>query len=492
MRYRFLRAAAGNSAAAGTSGAWGMWALNVTNPKIVFDTYNDAILLDGGYNRIVSVERDGSGIKWSKDYSGLTLTHTTRGTDNPSFGGIRSGHRPLILSSNRAVCYKSGTWLYTNPYLFLYFNLYHTINLSTGAHVSTFLPNQEADFDSATSSMYLLIYGMCQDSSGNYAICYESADKWFMQGYNSSGTLQWTIAQSSTYDGYQPMVNNIGSNTLIPMIGYNKRKYCYINMSTGAKTTWRQELSASGTTSLIANTFHTLGYDSNGHIAYVNNRLAESDTSTSATQSPVITRLNASTGAVEGTSVQMTYKPESAQSNIGPEFAMDSSDNVYFMCNDRNEVNQTTPEWGPKMIKVAPDGTVEWERVLTSDYTTTSTSASCTTYDIAVSGDSDADDPFFFVTVRIRHTSPYGYSYFFAALPRDGTETTLTDGSYTFEFKALDDGNSRFAVNTYTGYSNTGTNAVTANSTQTTPTNYTSNVSSFSDSDGSTSYSAFS
>ena len=152
---------------------------------------------------------------------------------------------------------------------------------------------------------------------------------------------------------------------------------------------------------------------------------------------------------------------------------MDGSDNLYFMHRDDGESGETTSEYGPKIIKLASDGTTVWERVITSNYAGTSV---CTIYDINVSGD------LVYVTCRIRHGSPFGYDYAIFAFPTDGTTTTFSGGGKTYYFKALTDGNSRFAVNSYTHTVTTDTGTATW-STATSPGNYTAGIAASSDSD---------
>ena len=163
--------------------------------------------------------------------------------------------------------------------------------------------------------------------------------------------------------------------------------------------------------------------------------------------------------------------------------SMDSSDNLYFMHRDDSDNTQTTSEYGPKIIKIASDGSTVWERVITSDYTGTSTA---TIYDIAVSG----DDELFYVTCRIRHSSPFGFDYAVFALPTDGTATTFTAGSKTYYFKALADGNSRFAVNSYSYTVSNDTGTATW-STATSPGSYTAGIAASSDSNLSESFTEF-
>ena len=258
-----------------------------------------------------------------------------------------------------------------------------------------------------------------------------------------------------------------------------KIDFSKVNITTGAISNYNgKKLSGYNTSQTYNRDIEQLGYDSSGNISYISENVDESDGSTTPTGQHVWIRMS-STGSVVS-AYGIAYLP-SAQQQFRA--SMDSSDNLYFMHRDDSENTQTTSEYGPKIIKIASDGSTVWERVITSDYTGTSTA---TIYDIAVSG----DDELFYVTCRIRHSSPFGFDYAVFALPTDGTATTFTAGSKTYYFKALADGNSRFAVNSYSHTVSNDTGTATW-STATSPGSFTAGLGLSEDDDLTDSYTEF-
>lgn len=482
--FKKMLAVSGNSVAS-TGGAWGYLfpnysGLGLVNPRMTFDNDNESIIFFGGYNQgAASIKKDGSSVNWNKSFSGPNLTHSTRGTDSPSWRTIDSYQRPLILSSTKTLFYQGGTWLWTNPYLFLYFPVFRVINTGTGDITSTRVIPQETSYDTATATIGIQHYGMCCDSSGNYILSFESGNYAYMEGYNSSDVLQWTKRTSSTLDGAIPLVRNIGTDTEVPCIEHRENRFIKVNITTGAISNYNgKKLSGYNPSQSYNRDIEQLGYDSSGNISYISENVDETDANTTPTGQQVWIRMS-STGTVVS-AYGIAYLPNNQKIFRA---SMDSSDNLYYLHYDGGESTQTTSEYGPKIIKIASDGTVVWERVITSDYTGTST---CTIYDIAVSD----DDELFYVTCRIRHSSPFGYDYAVFALPTDGTATTYTAGSKTYNFKALADGNSRFAVTSYSYTVSNDTGTATW-STATSPGTYTSGLGSSSDTDLTDSYTEF-
>lgn len=482
--FKKMLAVCGNSASSSAGGAWGYLfsyqGLGLVNPRLTFDNDNESIIFFGGYSSgIASIKKDGSDVNWSKEYTGPVLTHSTRGTDSPSWSTIESYQRPLILSSTKTLLYQAGTWLYTNPYLFLYFSVFRFINTGTGAITSTKVIPQETAYNAATASIYVNHYGMCCDSSGNYMLSFESGNQAYLEGYNSSDVLQWTKKTSSKTDGAIPLVGNIGSDTEVPCVEYGENRFIKVNITTGAISNYNgKRLSGYNPSNNGSRGVKQLGYDSSGNISYISEQVDETDANTTPTRQDVWVRMS-STGTVVS-QYGIAYLPSTSSISRA---CMDENDNLYYMHWDRDESTQTTSEYGPKIIKIASDGTVVWERVITSNYAGTGT---VTIYDIAVSG----DDELFYVTCRIRHGTPSGYDYALFALPTDGTATTYTAGSKTYNFKALTDGNSRFAVTSYSHTVSNDTGTATW-STATSPGSYTAGLGSSSDSDLTESFTEF-
>lgn len=483
--FKKMLAVCGNSvAASGGASPWGYThsyqGLGLINPRITIN--GDDLVCFGGYNAgAASIKKDGSDVNWSKQYTGPVITHSTYGNETPSFGNIKSYNRPLVISSTKTIFEQNGVWLWTSPsFLYFQFTVYKFINTGTGALTSTKIIPQENSYQTHTSSMYVKFYGFCCDSSGNYMLSYESANDAYLEGYNSSDVLQWTKKTSSTSDGYLPLVQNIGTDTEVPCVEESEFRFAKVNITTGAVSNYNGKKISGNNTGTYAGGrgVDQLGYDSSGNLSFVQKGVDETDASTTSTRQEVWVRMS-STGTVVS-AYGIAYL---LSSTIDSMAAMDGSDNLYLLTRDNGESTSTTPEYGPKIIKVASDGTVVWERVITSDYTGTST---CTVYDINVSG----DDSLFYVTCRIRHTSPFGYDYVILALPTDGTATTFTASSKTYYFKALTDGNSRFAVNSYTHTVATDTGTATW-STATSPGSFTDGIAASSDSDLTESFTEF-
>lgn len=471
--FKKLLAVSGNSVATSTAEPWGYMistyqGLGFLNPRISF--YDDSMVLFGGYNGgAVSIKKDGSDVNWNKEYTGPVLTHSTRGSDTPSYGNITSYQRPLVVSSTKTIMFQEGVWLWTNPFLYFQFTAYKFINTGTGALTSTKIIPQETSYETATSGIYVERYGYCCDSSGNYMLSYESGNDAYLEGYNSSDVLQWTKKTSSTNDGLIPLIANIGTDTEVPCVEKGENRFVKVNITTGAISNYNgKKISGSNTSTYASRGVEILGYDSSGNLSFIQTSIDETDANTTPTRQHVWVRMS-STGTIVS-AYAIAYLLVSNESFAA---CMDDSDNLYFLSRDRNESNATTSEYGPKIIKVASNGTVVWERVITSNYAGTST---CTIYDINVSGD------LVYVTCRVRHGSPFGYDYMLFAVPTDGTATTFTANSKTYYFKALADGNSRFAVNSYTHTVATDTGTATW-TTATSPGNYTTAIAASSDSD---------
>jgi len=473
--FKKMLAVCGNSVSGSSASPWGYvisayQGLGFANPKISF--YDDSIILFGGYNAgAASIKKDGSDVNWSKEYTGPALTHSTYGSDNPSFGNIKSYNRPLVLSSTKTIFEQNGVWLWTSPtFLYFQFTVYKFINTGTGALTSTKIIPQENSYQTHTSSIYVEVFGFCCDSYGNYMLSYESGNQAYLEGYNSSDVLQWTKKTSDRYDGLIPLVENIGTDTEVVCREDGENRFVKVNITTGAISNYNgKRLSGNNTGTNLANRgFERLGYDSSGNLSFVQTGVDETDANTTPNRQHVWVRMSSSGSVVSA--YEIAYLPSSQQNYAA---CMDGSDNLYFMHRDDGESGETTSEYGPKIIKLASDGTTVWERVITSNYAGTSV---CTIYDINVSGD------LVYVTCRIRHGSPFGYDYAIFAFPTDGTTTTFSGGGKTYYFKALTDGNSRFTVNSYTHTVTTDTGTATW-STATSPGNYTDGIAASSDSD---------
>ena len=480
--FKKMLAVCGNSVVGGAS-PWGYThtyqGLGLVNSKITIT--NDDLVCFGGYNAgAASIKKDGSAVNWSKEYTGPVITHSTYGNETPSYGNIKSYNRPLVLSSTKTIFEQNGVWLWTSPsFLYFQFTVYKFINTGTGALTSTRIIPQENSYQTTTSSIYVEVFGFCCDSSGNYMLSFESGNQAYLQGYNSSDVLQWTKKTSSKADGLIPLVENIGTDTEVPCVEDGENRFVKVNITTGAISNYNgKRLSGFQTTSNTSRGVERLGYDSSGNLSHIQNDTEETDANTTPTRQQVWIRMSSSGSVVSAYGI--AYLPSSQQSYAA---CMDGSDNLYFIHRDDGESGETTSEYGPKIIKIASDGSTVWERVITSDYTGTST---CNVYDINVSG----DDSLFYVTCRIRHTSPFGYDYAILALPTDGTATTFTAGSKTYYFKALTDGNSRFAVNSYSHTVSNDTGTATW-STATSPGSFTAGIAVSSDSDLTESYTEF-
>ena len=482
--FKKMLAVCGNSVSTSSASPWGYThgyqGLGLINPKITIT--NDDLVCFGGYNAgAASIKKDGSDVNWSKEYTGPVITHSTYGNETPSFGNIKSYNRPLVVSSTKTIFEQNGVWLWTSPsFLYFQFTVYKFINTGTGALTSTKIIPQENSYQTTTSSIYVEVFGFCCDSSGNYMLSYESGNNAYLEGYNSSDVLQWTKKTSNKYDGLIPLVENIGTDTEVVCREDGENRFVKVNITTGAISNYNgKRLSGNNTGTNTANQgLERLGYDSSGNLSFVHSGVDESDGSTTPTKQHVWVRMS-STGTVVS-AYGIAYLPSAQVDYMA---CMDSSNNLYFMHRDDSESTQTTSEYGPKIIKIASDGSTVWERVITSDYTG---SSNCTIYDINVSG----DDSLFYVTCRIRHTSPVGYDYMILALPTDGTATTFTAGSKTYYFKALADGNSRFAVNSYSYTVSNDTGTATW-STATSPGSYTAGIAASSDSNLSESFTEF-
>tara|TARA_R100000030_G_scaffold4681_1_gene3233 strand:+ start:832 stop:2295 length:1464 start_codon:yes stop_codon:yes gene_type:complete len=473
--FKKMLAVCGNSVSTSSASPWGYihsyQGLGLINPKITIT--NDDLVCFGGYNAgAASIKKDGSDVNWSKEYTGPVITHSTRGNETPSFGNIKSYNRPLVLSSTKTIFEQNGVWLWTGPFLYFQFTVYKFINTGTGALISTKIIPQENSYQTATSGIYVEVFGFCRDSSGNYMLSYESENNAYLEGYNSSDVLQWTKKTTDKYDGLIPLVENIGTDTEVVCREDGENRFVKVNITTGAISNYNgKRLSGNNTATNTANQgLERLGYDSSGNLSFVHSGVDETDANTTPNKQHVWVRMS-STGTVVS-AYGIAYLPSVQVDYMA---CMDGSNNLYFMHRDDGESSQTTSEYGPKIIKIASDGSTVWERVITSDYTG---SSNCTIYDINVSG----NDNLFYVTCRIRHTSPFGYDYVILALPTDGTATTFTAGSKTYYFKALADGNSRFAVNSYSHTVSNDTGTATW-STATSPGNYTAGIAASSDSD---------
>ena len=477
--FKKMLAVCGNSVAGGAS-PWGYMhsyqGLGLINARISF--YDDSLVCFGGYNAgAASIKKDGSAVNWSKEYTGPVITHSTYGNETPSFGNIKSYNRPLVLSSTKTILEQNGVWLWTSPsFLYFQFTVYKFINTGTGALISTRIIPQETSYQTSTSGIYVEVFGFCRDSSGNYMLSFESGNNAYLQGYNSSDVLQWTKKTSSKSDGLIPLVENIGTDTEVPCVEDGENRFVKVNITTGAISNFNgKRLSGFQTTSNTSRGVERLGYDSSGNLSFIQNDTEETDANTTPTRQQIWIRMS-STGTVES-AYGIAYLPSGQQSYAA---CMDGSDNLYFMHRDDGESGETTSEYGPKIIKIASDGSTVWERVITSDYTG---SSNCTIYDINVSG----DESLFYVTCRIRHTSPFGFDTFILALPTDGTATTFTAGSKTYYFKPLTDGNSRFAITSYSHTVSTDTGTATW-TTVSSPGDYTAGIAASSDSDLTQSY----
>jgi|TARA_Y100000289_G_scaffold65259_1_gene78503 hypothetical protein len=474
--FKKLLAVCGNSVAAASGASpWGYThsyqGLGLVNARITI--YGDDLICFGGYNAgAASIKKDGSDVNWSKQYTGPTITHSTQGNETPSFGDIKSYNRPLVVTSTKTIFEQNGVWLWFSPFLYTQFTVYKFINTGTGALTSTKIVPQETAYNTTTSGIFVEVFGFCCDGSGNYMLSFESANQAYLQGYNSSDVLQWTKKTTSKSDGLIPLVENIGTDTEVVCREDGENRFVKVNITTGAVSNYNgKKLSGNNTSTSLANGgLERLGYDSSGNLSFVHREVDESDASTTPNKQHVWVRMSSAGSVVS--SYGIAYLP-SAQ--IDFKACMDSSDNLYLMHRDDGESGETTSEYGPKIIKIASDGTTVWERVITSDYAGTS---NCSIHDINVSG----DDDLFYVTCRLRHTSPGGYDTMILALPVDGTATTFTYGSKTYYFKALADGNSRFAVNSYSYTVSNDTGTATW-STATSPGDYTAGIGTSSDSD---------
>tara|TARA_R100000030_G_scaffold16853_1_gene11295 strand:+ start:1707 stop:3173 length:1467 start_codon:yes stop_codon:yes gene_type:complete len=479
--FKKLLAVSGNSVATSTAEPWGYMhgyqGLGMLNSKITIN--GDDLVCFGGYNGgAASIKKDGSAVNWSKQYTGPVLTHSSRGSDTPSYDDLDTFQRPLVLSSTKTIFPQEGLWLYLSPFLALYYKGYKFINTGTGSVTSDRIIPQETSYDSASSGIYVDSHTFCRDSSGNYILCFESSNEAYMEGYNSSDVLQWTKKTSSKGDLLKPLVENIGTDTLVPCVEAGEMRFAYVNITTGAVSNFNgKRLSGYQSTGTYNIGTERLGYDSSGNISLMQKSVEEFDSNTVGSRQQVWIRMSSGQYGSVVSAYGISYILSSQESFAA---CMDSSDNLYFMARDDDESNATTPEYGPKIIKLASDGTTVWERVITSSYTGTSI---CTIYDINVSG----NDDLFYVTCRLRHSNPLGYDTFILALPTDGTSTTFSGGGKTYYFKPLTDGNSRFAITSYSHTVSTDTGTATW-STATSPGNYTTAIGASSDSDLTQSY----
>jgi len=430
MRYHFLRAAAGNTGGGGGGiTPWGWYGSSiVTNPSVTLDPSTGDLHLHGGYRQSALIQGDGSNYTWKRGWTGGNLTSTVNGTMTSSGQGLGAfvDSRALIIGST-VVTLETNYWTGNGVTLRTWRHLIR--NLSNGSISANYIkPYYNIDWEDATADTYYSQYGLlAKDSSDNYIVPFYHGQN-TVEGYDSSHTKQWT----KQYNVLPlPIARTTISGNLIPCVSYTYMSPFFLNTTTGAITGQQNTITIDGNTSL-SQSKSLAGYDSNGHPAW-----CYGARNYNSEWRNILLKYNMSTGALlQKTSIK--YLPVASTSTGLAR--IDSNDNFYFvMFYDNGESTQSTPEYGPKILKIDSSGSVVWERVITAGATTSHTSY---VYGFELSD----DESVFYITINGMRDSGNTSRNWVLAFPTDGTATQLTDGSVTVDFKALTDATSRFSV----------------------------------------------
>jgi len=478
MRYHFLRAAAGNTGGGGGGiTPWGWYGSSiVTNPSVTLDPSTGDLHLHGGYRQSALIQGDGSNYTWKRGWTGGNLTSTVNGTMNSSGQGLGILDGRALIIGSTVVTLETNYWSGGGVTLRTWRHLIR--NLSNGTISANYIkPYYNVDWEDATASTYYSQIGrLAKDSSDNYIVPFYHGQN-TVEGYDSSHTKQWTKQYNNMP---YPIARTTTSGNLIPCVSYYYMSPFYLNATTGAITGQQNTITIAG------NTFNSqnkslAGYDSNGHPAW-----CYGARNYNSAWRNILLKYNMSTGALlQKTSIQ--YLPTSTSTSG---YALiDSNDDFYFVMfsdNGSGESGQTTPEYGPKILKIDSSGSVVWERVITAGATTSHTSY---VYGFELSD----DESVFYIAINSMRDSNNTSRNWVLAFPTAGTATQLTDGTVTVDFKALTDGTSRFSVTASDWRVSTTSSYVTVSSTGTTSYSpYTAGVAAITDTSQTLSYTSVS